>query len=593
MKKLGLGFGALVGGLITAALMGLMYLADGLLSLPFAPFDIFNWVAREMPGDIITFGIDLMIDTLRFLGISVVDAAKTAEQLMALSIYLVGGIFAGLVYFGVMRARKIQSSQNTGLAMGLLYGLPQVFISLAITQSSVSAVVIILYLLVLFLAWGLVLNRAYDRLTGIRESADEAVNALILDEAMAAGLEEPAVATGMPVESEAEPVASMARAATIRSKEQEIRSVEKINRRQFLVRLGASTATITVIGGGLGAVLASAERRDQAEVVSNVAVPTVAPAPTAVAAVEDTTVAPKAFQIVPGTRPEITPIADHYKVFLQTNPTFIDGESWILPITGLVDNPLELTLEDFVSRWEPREQYVTISCISGRIGTDLISTQRWTGVSVQDVLAEVGLQDNAQYLYIKSGDGFYETVDLDLIASDPRIMFTYAWDGELLPKEHGFPLRIWIPDRFGMKQPKWITEIEVIEEYREGYWVERNWDKDALVRTTSVIDTVAVDDVLEESGQQLIPVGGIAFSGDRQISKVEVSVDGGPWQEARLKNPLSETTWVIWRYEWPFQEGKHTFEVRCYEGDGTLQIIERMGNRPSGATGIHSVDARV
>jgi hypothetical protein len=68
---------------------------------------------------------------------------------------------------------------------------------------------------------------------------------------------------------------------------------------------------------------------------------------------------------------------------------------------------------------------------------------------------------------------------------------------------------------------------------------------------------------------------------------VEVRVDGGPWQPAQLRAPLSETTWVIWRYEWPFQAGDHLFEVRCAEGDGNAQIEEANPPHPSGATGIH------
>jgi DMSO/TMAO reductase YedYZ molybdopterin-dependent catalytic subunit len=170
-------------------------------------------------------------------------------------------------------------------------------------------------------------------------------------------------------------------------------------------------------------------------------------------------------------------------------------------------------------------------------------------------------------------------------------MLCYAWDGHELPIDHGYPLRIWIPDRYGMKQPKWITGIEVTDEYKEGYWVERNWDEVARVKTTSVIDTVAANAIIEDGDQELVPVGGIAFSGARGISKVEVRVDGGPWQEAKLRSPLSETTWVIWRYDWPFEEGEHTFEVRCAEGDGTPQIEEESDNRPSGATGIHSYEA--
>jgi len=109
----------------------------------------------------------------------------------------------------------------------------------------------------------------------------------------------------------------------------------------------------------------------------------------------------------------------------------------------------------------------------------------------------------------------------------------------------------------------------------------------AQVKATSVIDTVAVNSIVESGGQKLVPIGGIAFAGDRGISKVEVKVDDGPWQEASLRAPLSGTTWVIWRFEWPFAEGNHTIEVRCSEADGTPQIEEERGNRPSGATGIH------
>jgi hypothetical protein len=223
----------------------------------------------------------------------------------------------------------------------------------------------------------------------------------------------------------------------------------------------------------------------------------------------------------------------------------------------------------------------------------LIGTTLWTGVSLQDVLAEVGVQPEARYLHITSADGFYEDIDLELINSDDRIMLCHSWDGNPLPSDHGFPLRIWIPDRYGMKQPKWITGIEVSDEYQEGYWVERGWDEVAQVKTTSVIDTVAVDAIYESGGQRMVPIGGIAFSGDRGISKVEVRMDGGSWQEAQLRTPLSETTWVIWRYDWPFNEGSHTFEVRCAEGDGTPQIEASTSARPDGSTGIHNREAEL
>ena len=549
MKKLGLGTGIFVGSFLTAALMGLLYLGRQAFDLPFVPFDLFNWVARELPGNLVTFGIDLMIDSMILLGISVVDAAKTAEQLMALIQFLAGGIFAGAVYFAIMRVRHLQASLFSGLIMGALFGLPLLATSMIITQSPVSPVINFLWLAALFVAWGIMLSLAYRRLDTIgRES--QPVSGAMADEIA------------------------------------ERRQVEKIGRRRFLIRLGASTATVTVVSGGVSALLASAERRRQEEILADSMAHEVESSSSSPFPNFNDPVVP-----VPGTRPEYTPIKDHYKVFLQTEPTVIDGASWMLPVTGMVDNPLLLTIDDFRGNYQPQHQYVTLTCISGRVGTGLIGTTRWTGVSAQELLAEAGLQDGARYLIIRGGDGFHETVDLDLIAADPRIMFCYEWDGNTLPSDHGFPLRIWIPDLYGMKQPKWITSIEVTDEYVDGYWVERNWDQVARVKATSVIDTVAVNAIIEDGDERRVPVGGIAYAGARGISRVELRVDSGPWQEAELRSPLSETTWVIWRAEWPFAEGDHTFEVRCAEGDGTPQIEESKKSRPDGAAGIHSREA--
>ncbi|RMG84224.1 MAG: molybdopterin-binding oxidoreductase, partial [Chloroflexi bacterium] len=184
-------------------------------------------------------------------------------------------------------------------------------------------------------------------------------------------------------------------------------------------------------------------------------------------------------------------------------------------------------------------------------------------------------------------------LSLELVREDPRIMLCYAWDGQPLRQKHGFPLRVYIPNLYGMKQPKWITRITAVEDWEPGYWVVRGWSATAEVRTTSVIDTIAIDSVYEADGQQYVPMGGIAYSGARGISKVEVRVDDGEWQEARLRTPLSETTWVIWRYDWPFEEGRHTFTVRTFEADGTPQIADINPRRPDGATGLHSVETRV
>lgn len=544
MKTKTLASGALVGGLLTASMIGLMYLADQIAGLPFPPFDLFNWISGMLPGPVITFGIDLMIDTMLLLGVNVADTAKLAEQAMAVGLFFVLGILTGAVFYVVINALQIKMDLLAGLVIGALFGLPIVVISVGSGDATVHPALSFLWLLLLFLGWGLALGWSYRRLYQV------------------------------------EPDPSMT--------EEEIRSVERINRRQFLIVLGGTAAAITVVGTGVGALLASAERKRREQALDDSLAHQSEgslgdPFPNS----NDPVV------LAPGTRPEYTPLKDHYKVFIELEPTVIDSATWKLPITGLVDNPLMLTLEDLRNNYEPRHQYVTLSCISGRIGTTLIGTTHWTGASLQQVLADAQVRDQARYLVITSGDGFYETVNLDLIASDQRIMLTYEWDGNPLPVDNGFPLRVWIPDRYGMKQPKWITGIEVVDQYQEGYWVERGWDEIAQVKATSVIDTVAVEAVIEQGDSRLIPIGGIAFSGDRGISKVEVRVDGGPWEAAQLRSPLSETTWVIWRYEWPFEEGSHTFEVRCAEEDGSPQIEEMQESRPSGASGIHVREANI
>ena len=535
--------GAGLGGLISAPLISLLYLTYQLIDLSFPPFSVFNAMSQLLPGPVITFGIDAMISTLRLLGLDVAGTAKTAEQLMAVIMFWVGGAVFGGILTVIFNQSRWKASLQFGLLAGLVLGIPASFLSLTAGPTGSSFLLYTLILTVLFLGWGLLLS--YSIGSVVPGTADQ-------------------------------PAAE---------EDREDASVEKLNRRQFLVTLGAGTATVTVVGAGLGQLLTRT-----------------APSPAGSPSPEQAALGPEGepfpnagdpVQPVPGTRPEYTPVEDHYRVFIEVTPENIQEEDWSLPVTGLVDNELELTLQEIQDNYPARSEYITLNCISGRIPTTLISTTYWTGVSVQEVLNDAGVQDKAQYLFIESADGYYEIVSLDLIYSDPRIMFCYSWDGEPLPKDHGFPLRIWIPDRFGMKQPKWITGLELRETYQAGYWVERGWDKEALVKARSVVDTVAVEESYQEDDQQLIPFGGIAFAGARGISKVEVRIDGGDWLEADLRSPLSETTWVIWRYDWPFQEGEHTFAVRCFDGNGEMQILEESSARPDGATGLHSVTRKL
>ncbi len=540
MKKPTFLHGALAGLLTTAPLIALLYLVHRAVGLSFVPFAVFEWVRDRLPAGFLNIGIDAMVKVLTALGLSVRTASKPAEIIMVLGTFLVAGAVAGALFFSFLRRNRTPRGSRAGLVLGAVFGLPlAVVVALVHRAPAVALAASVLWSLAALVGWGYAQGWIFDRLSGL----------LIVEEAAAA----------------------------------DTAAVKRIDRRKFLVSLGAASATITVLGAGLGRVLAIRVQGKGGGLAGGSIAKEGGRSEEAVLPNADDPLEP-----APGTRPEYTPLRDHYRIDINLSPPQIDGAGWSLPIVGLVEKPVTLTLEDLMTKYEPMHQFVTLSCISNEIGGDLIGTTRWTGVSLRKILDEVGVKEEAKFLDLESIDGFHETVPLDLIRKDERIMLAYAWDGKLLETKHGFPLRIYIPDRYGMKQPKWITRATLAADFHPGYWVERGWDREASARATSVIDTVAVEDILTaDSGERLVPVGGIAWAGARGISKVEVKVDDGPWVESGLRRPLSATTWATWRYDWPFKAGSHTFFVRCREGDGTAQIETPAGTFPSGATGIH------
>ncbi|MCA9993539.1 MAG: hypothetical protein KDE29_21305, partial [Anaerolineales bacterium] len=164
MWKRTLGLGALLGGLLTAPLIGLMYLANQLAELPFVPFDFFDWMTRVLPGGLITFGIDTMINLMLFLNINVADSAKTAEQLVAVLQFWVGGVVAGILFFALLGSRRVKATLANGLVLGALFGLPLVLISLVIGQSAAALWLKLPWLAALFLGWGVAFTWAASKL---------------------------------------------------------------------------------------------------------------------------------------------------------------------------------------------------------------------------------------------------------------------------------------------------------------------------------------------------------------------------------------------------------------------------------------------
>ena len=535
MRRPGISDGLFVAAMLTATLIGVFFFAWRVAGLPFVVFDTFDWLTRLLPGRLIAFAITTMVTVIRLLNLGPISStAKMAEQAMAIAVLFISGVVGGLVLFLILRAFRKGHGVIAGLALGVVLGIPTMLIGLhGSGTASVGRAAGAIWVLGAFLVWGVVLGRAQQRLISLEKTDDAAADL----------------------------------------------GVKRIDRRRFLVQFGSATAVITVAGAVVGE-LAEARRREAVMMAGGEAMRWSAthPLPNANAAV----------QPAPGTRLEFTPLERHYRIDINTTLPNIDERQWRLRIAGLVETPLTLTLQD-LQLYEPMHQFVTLSCISNPVGGDLIGTTRWTGVSLQRLLPDLRLKRGATHLKIRSADQFFEVVSLDAIQADPRIMLTYSWDGVPLKQEHGYPLRIYIPDIHGMKQPKWIESIEAVDRWEPGYWVQRGWNEVAQMHATSVIDTVGVDmTIIGADRRKLVPIGGIAHAGARGISKVEVQVDGGPWQQAELRTPLSQLTWVIWKYDWPFQSGKHTFTVRCYEGNGASQIAKPSPAAPNGATGLNS-----
>lgn len=558
------GLGAVAALIVTPPVLVLSYLAATLLGLGYLPFRLFEGLAGALDGALLTRAIEALVRTLTAFNLPLSAAGKLAEQGLAVLLCILLALGVSALWFCWPCKRPIFAGAALGTVLGVLS-----FILTSRLPATLAADLLFFSLTTAF--WGALLGWLRKRLffEPLGEASGEPLRG--------ASHESPG---GLQATDAALQTAEGAAAETLPG-------VTPLSRRAFLLRSGGAAAIISVAG----AAVAPRLFRAAAEVAPLPKKPS-GPATQADALAEG---APWSashalpnqqdpVQPVPGTRAELTPLAQFYRIDINLTPPRILEADWGLEVTGLVGQPQTYTLADLKS-YAPEHQFITMLCISNPVAGDLTSTTRWTGVPLQDLLPAWALDEGATHLRISSQDGFFEYVSLAEIRADRRIMLAYLWDGLPLPEAHGYPLRLYLPNRYGMKQPKWITTIEAVAEWQPGYWVARTWDKDAFIKATSVIDTV----VLPAGGVGDVLVGGIAFAGDRGVSKVEVQVDNGLWQEAELRAPLSALTWVVWRYAWPFAAGRHTFRVRCTERGGERQIADSSRSYPSGATGLHQL----
>jgi len=288
---------------------------------------------------------------------------------------------------------------------------------------------------------------------------------------------------------------------------------------------------------------------------------------------------------------EVTDTRIFYRVDIDSITPQLNSDQWTLSVMGKVLKQLSLTNADLLSM-PSKDEYATLECVSNTINPPgaLISNGKWTGVPLATILNQAGLAPEVVYIIFHCAEGYTVGIPKDR-ALESGALLAYNMNDATLPPEHGFPLRAIIPGLYGMMNAKWITGIEASDSVYLGYWQERGWTNDARIKTTSIIYYPL--DGAQVTGS--LPIAGVAFAGDRGISKVEVSTDGGnTWNTAELKPPKSPYSWVLWAYQWtPTTKGTQTIIARATDGTGQLQDPTQNSPIPDGATGYNSITVNI
>jgi hypothetical protein len=251
---------------------------------------------------------------------------------------------------------------------------------------------------------------------------------------------------------------------------------------------------------------------------------------------------------------------------------------------------------------DPTEQFATLSCISNKIGGDLISTALWKGVRLGDILSMAEVNPQVKYIVFRCSDGYDVGIPLESGLMEGTIL-AYDMNNSPLTAEHGYPVRAIVPGFYGMMNPKWITEIELVDKTYEGFWQRKGWSNK---KNDNIYSSIVIpgDQQIRNRFPHLVkenfvpdkpsPIAGFAYAGDRGISKIEVSTDGGKtWKSAIIKEPLSKYTWVLWTGGFtPKENGNYRIVVRATDKTGTVQTSDVAVPFPNGASGYNMVGVK-
>ena len=349
------------------------------------------------------------------------------------------------------------------------------------------------------------------------------------------------------------------------------------SRRSFLQTLGG-TAAAAAVGGVLawiwrGATNAVSEAR------ARITLPAAAsPAPPVPAAAESG---------VPGTPPLVTPNPEFYRIDTALTVPAVNPDTWVLKVTGMVDREVQLSFADLMAK-PLVERHITIACVSNDVGGDLIGNARWLGWPVRELLAQAAPQAGADMVLSRSSDGWTAGTPLDALTDSRDALLALGMNGEPLPLEHGFPVRLVVPGLYGyVSATKWLTELKVTRFADDaGYWTPRGWSERGPIKTSSRID-VPCSGRPVSSGT--IVFAGVAWAQHTGIGKVELRVNRGPWREAELAQGISVDTWYQWKLAMNLSPGQYEVQVRATGLDGRTQDETTRPPAPDGATGFHTV----
>lgn len=352
------------------------------------------------------------------------------------------------------------------------------------------------------------------------------------------------------------------------------------DRRRFLLAGGATVATAAA-AGAIGA-LKENQRVDELREAAAVPLPD--------AELESVEIPPDA-EIFEET-PYLTPNDEFYRIDTAFSFPRIDVDRWSFDIDGMVDSPLTITYDDLLARPQV-ERVITLACVSNEVGGDLIGNAVWRGVLLRDLLDEAGVQSGAEQVFSTSVDGWTCGFPVEAAFDGRDVMVAVGMNGETLPLEHGYPARLVVPGLYGyVSATKWLARIKLTTWDDVGYWVPRGWSRDAPIKTQSRFDVVKpVSGAPGQPGEYVI--AGVAWAQHRGVEKVEVSIDEGEWQEARLAADVSDDTWRQWLLEWDAEPGEHVLQVRATDKSGDTQTEEVARPDPNGATGYHTIRVNI